>query len=178
MVYTYYYESPLGEICLTSNGSELTGLCFCDQVCLMSEYAEQNREGELPIFRQTADWLDTYFNSQIPNFTPPLSMKATSFRETVWKILLTISYGETVTYGEIARKLAEKDGKAKMSAQAVGGAVAHNPILLIIPCHRVVGARDEIVGYAGGVDRKAKLLELENKNSPHCGLKTLTVKSS
>lgn len=178
MVYTYYYESPLGEICLTSNGSELTGLCFCDQVCLMSEYAEQNREGELPIFRQTADWLDTYFNSHIPNFTPPLSMKATSFRETVWKILLTISYGETVTYGEIARKLAEKDGKAKMSAQAVGGAVAHNPILLIIPCHRVVGARDEIVGYAGGVDRKAKLLELENKNSPHCGLKTLTVKSS
>lgn len=178
MVYTYYYESPLGEIRLTSNGSELTGLCFCDQACLMSEYAEQNREGELPIFRQTADWLDTYFNSQIPNFTPPLSMKATSFRETVWKILLTISYGETVTYGEIARKLAEKDGKAKMSAQAVGGAVAHNPILLIIPCHRVVGARDEIVGYAGGVDRKAKLLELENKNSPHCGLKTLTVKSS
>lgn len=178
MVYTYYYESPLGEIRLASNGSELTGLCFCDQACLMSEYAEQNREGELPIFRQTADWLDTYFNSQIPNFTPPLSMKATSFRETVWKILLTISYGETVTYGEIARKLAEKDGKAKMSAQAVGGAVAHNPILLIIPCHRVVGARDEIVGYAGGVDRKAKLLELENKNSPHCGLKTLTVKSS
>ena len=178
MVYTYYYESPLGEIRLASNGSELTGLCFCDQACLMSEYAEQNREGELPIFRQTADWLDTYFNSRIPNFTPPLSMKATSFRETVWKILLTISYGETVTYGEIARKLAEKDGKAKMSAQAVGGAVAHNPILLIIPCHRVVGARDEIVGYAGGVDRKAKLLELENKNSPHCGLKTLTVKSS
>ena len=178
MVYTYYYESPLGKIRLASNGSELTGLCFCDQACLMSEYAEQNREGELPIFRQTADWLDTYFNSQIPNFTPPLSMKATSFRETVWKILLTIAYGETVTYGEIARKLAERDGKAKMSAQAVGGAVAHNPILLIIPCHRVVGARDEIVGYAGGVDRKAKLLELENKNSPHCGLKTLTVKSS
>lgn len=178
MVYTYYYESPLGEIRLASNGSELTGLCFCDQACLMSEYAEQNREGELPIFRQTADWLDTYFNSQIPNFTPPLSMKATSFREAVWKILLTISYGETVTYGEIARKLAEKDGKAKMSAQAVGGAVAHNPILLIIPCHRVVGARDEIIGYAGGVDRKVELLKLETKNSPHCGLKALTTKSS
>lgn len=165
MVYTYYYESPLGEIRLTSNGSELTGLCFCDQVCSTGEYAEQSREGGLYIFRQTTDWLDAYFNGQIPSFTPPLNIKATPFRETVWRLLLTIPYGKTVTYGEIARKLAEKDGKTKMSPQAVGGAVAHNPILLIIPCHRVVGARGEIVGYAGGVDRKVELLELETKTA-------------
>lgn len=165
MVYTHYYESPLGEIRLTSNGSELTGLCFCDQACLMGKYVEQRREGGLYIFRQTTDWLDAYFNGQIPSFTPPLSIKATPFRKTVWRFLLTIPYGKTVTYGEIARKLAEKDGKTKMSPQAVGGAVAHNPILLIIPCHRVVGARGEIVGYAGGVDRKVELLELETKTA-------------
>lgn len=165
MVYTHYYESPLGEIRLTSNGSELTGLCFCDQVCSMDEYVERRREGGLYIFRQTTDWLDAYFNGQNPSFTPPLSIKATPFRETVWRFLLTIPYGKTVTYGEIARKLAEKGGKTKMSPQAVGGAVAHNPILLIIPCHRVVGARGEIVGYAGGVDRKVELLELETKTA-------------
>lgn len=178
MVYTYYYESPLGGIRLTSNGRELIGLRFCDQACLMNGHVEQSRESKLRIFRQATDWLDTYFNGQIPSFTPPLSIKATVFRETVWRFLLTIPYGETATYGEIARKLAEKNGKTKMSSQAVGGAVAHNPILLIIPCHRVVGARGEIVGYAGGVDRKVKLLELETKNSPHCGLKALTTKSS
>ena len=115
----------------------------------------------LPVFEETVKWLDIYFGGNIPNFTPTLSVKTTEFRKKVCDIMLTIPYGKTMTYGEIANMLAKQCGMKRMSAQAVGGAVGHNPIALIIPCHRVMGANGKLTGYAAGIDRKEKLLRLE-----------------
>ena len=112
-------------------------------------------------------WLDLYFSGQRPDFLPPLRYGSTPFRKAVCDILLTIPYGETMTYGQIAAKVAEQQGIEKMSAQAVGGAVGRNPIALMIPCHRVVGAGGNLTGYAGGLDRKLKLLELEKADTSH-----------
>ena len=160
-MYIYHYSSPLGGITLSSNGAELTGLWFDGQKyfgdTLEKEYLERN----LPIFEETIRWLDIYFNSKSPDFTPPLSMKTTAFRKAVWEIMLTIPYGKTMTYGEIAEKIALQKGIARMSAQAVGGAVGHNSISLIIPCHRVVGTNGSLTGYAGGIDKKIRLLAME-----------------
>lgn len=116
----------------------------------------------LPVFEQTAKWLDIYFSGKNPDFTPPLFLSSTSFRNEVWKILLTIPYGKIMTYGEIAKLMAENRGVEKMSAQSVGGAVGHNPISIIVPCHRAVGTDGSLTGYAGGVDIKEKLLKFEN----------------
>ncbi|RDU51552.1 6-O-methylguanine DNA methyltransferase [Helicobacter sp. MIT 00-7814] len=113
------------------------------------------------VFAQTCKWLDEYFSAKIPNFTPPLAICTSAFRQSVWEILLSIPYGETMTYGEIAQILARQRGKAKMSARAVGTAVGHNPISLIIPCHRVIGSNNSLTGYAAGVDKKEYLLKLE-----------------
>ncbi|MCR5662364.1 MAG: methylated-DNA--[protein]-cysteine S-methyltransferase [bacterium] len=124
------------------------------------------RQADLPIFDETRRWLDIYFSGKNPSFTPPLLMRATSFRKAVWEILLTIPYGKTTTYGEIAAALAQKRGVPRISAQAVGNAVGHNAISLIIPCHRVIGANGGLTGYAAGIDRKACLLDLENGISP------------
>ena len=115
----------------------------------------------LPVFALTKEWLDIYFRGKAPGFTPPLNIKTTPFRKAVWEILLTIPFGKTMTYGEIADRIARQNGLSRMSAQAVGGAVGHNAISLIIPCHRVVGANGSLTGYAGGIDKKAKLLALE-----------------
>ena len=164
MMYTYHYSSPLGGITLSSNGTELTGLWFDGQKyfgdTLEKEYLEQN----LPIFEETVRWLDIYFSGKSPDFTPSLSMKTTAFRKAVWEIMLTIPYGKTMTYGEIANQIAKQKGLSKMSAQAVGGAVGRNSISLIIPCHRVVGTNGSLTGYAGGIDKKVKLLTLEKVN--------------
>lgn len=111
--------------------------------------------------KEAKRWLDIYFTGREPDFMPPLHPIGSAFRQSVWEILLQIPYGQTVTYGEIARQLADKQGIAKMSAQAVGGAVGHNEISVIIPCHRVVGTSGSLTGYAGGVDKKAALLKLE-----------------
>lgn len=119
------------------------------------------KKKSLPIFEQTACWLDIYFRGKAPNFTPPLNMQATPFRKAVWEIMLTIPYGKTMTYGEIAERVAKQKGLSKMSAQAVGGAVGHNSISLIIPCHRVVGTNGSLTGYAGGIEKKVQLLILE-----------------
>lgn len=163
-MYTYHYSSPLGGITLSSNGTELTGLWFDGQKyfgdTLEKEYLEQN----LPIFEETVRWLDIYFSGKSPDFTPSLSMKTTAFRKAVWEIMLTIPYGKTMTYGEIANQIAKQKGLSKMSAQAVGGAVGRNSISLIIPCHRVVGTNGSLTGYAGGIDKKVKLLTLEKVN--------------
>jgi methylated-DNA-[protein]-cysteine S-methyltransferase len=125
------------------------------------------------VFRQTKDWLDLYFSGRDPGFTPPLLPKATEFRRTVWTILRTVPYGRTVTYGEIAERIAREKCPPQASSRvdprdlsrdysrAVGGAVGHNPVSLIIPCHRVVGADGSLTGYAGGIERKIRLLELE-----------------
>lgn len=161
MTYTYHYDSPLGGITLSSNGTELTGLWFDGQKYFGDILEENYEEKSLPIFEQTARWLDIYFRGKVPDFTPPLYMKTTPFRKAVWEIMLTIPSGKTMTYGEIADRIAKQKGLSKMSAQAVGGAVGHNSISLIIPCHRVVGTSGSLTGYSGGIAKKVQLLTLE-----------------
>lgn len=118
-------------------------------------------EQETPVLAEAKRWLDIYFTGKEPDFLPPLHPTGSEFRKAVWEILLQIPYGQTTTYGEIARQLAKKQGLARMSAQAVGGAVGHNEISIIIPCHRVVGTNGSLTGYAGGIHKKEQLLELE-----------------
>lgn len=167
MVYTYKYKSPLGEILLAADEVGLTGLWFEGQKhfanTLPNEYISQETE----ILIEAKKWLDIYFSGKEPKFTPPLHPTGSEFRQAVWQILLQIPYGQTVTYGEIARKMAEVKNIAHMSAQAVGGAVGHNEISIIIPCHRVVGANGSLTGYAGGIDKKIALLELEYTDMSH-----------
>ena len=162
MEYTCHYDSPLGGITLSSDGEALTGLWFDGQKYFAAHLSSDHEEKALPIFEQTEHWLDIYFTGKAPDFTPPLHMRATPFQKAVWDILLTIPYGQTMTYGEIADRIAKQKGLPRMSAQAVGGAVGHNLISLIIPCHRVVGSDGSLTGYAGGIDRKMKLLTLEH----------------
>lgn len=159
--YITKYDSPLGSITLASDGECLTGLWFDGQNHFGSTLADYYTEEDLPVFSKTKAWLDIYFSGRDPGFTPPIKLIGTDFRKDVWSMLLEIPYGETITYGEIADKLAKKKGLTHMSAQAVGNAVAHNPILLIVPCHRVIGKDGTMTGYAGGIDRKEKLIALE-----------------
>ena len=164
MDYIHHYESPLGGITMASDGSSLIGLWFDGQKYFADTLGRDYLERKLPVFEMADKWLDIYFSGKEPDFLPPLSMKTTEFRKEVWKILLAIPYGETMTYGEIARKMAEKRGISRMSAQAVGGAVGRNAISLMIPCHRVVGSDGSLTGYAGGLCRKEKLLRLEKRS--------------
>ena len=157
MDYTTHYQSPLGGITLASDGNALVGLWFDGQTFFAEGLDPQHEERpDLPVFGETCRWLDAYFRGEVPHFTPSLSMRTSPFRRSVWQTMLAIPYGQTTTYGEIARRLGCR------SAQAVGGAVAHNSISLIIPCHRVVGAGGSLTGYAGGIARKAYLLQMEN----------------
>ena len=161
MIYKNRYLSPIGGILMESDGEALTGLYFEKPQDL-----DDLQEGgeDLSVFNQTRRWLDDYFEGQAPEFTPPLRAEGSPFCKSVWEILLTIPFGETTTYGEIAACIAKQRGIRKMSAQAVGGAVSRNPIALIIPCHRVIGSGGDLTGYAGGLDRKAWLLELEKQS--------------
>lgn len=161
MDYKWHYDSPLGGITLASDGEALTGLWFDGQIYFADTMSDDSKKEELPIFVQTCHWLDIYFTGREPNFTPRLKMNATPFRKAVWEVLLTIPFGKTMTYGEIAKLIAQNRGVSQMSAQAIGGAVGHNSIALIIPCHRVVGSKGNLTGYAGGLDKKVKLLRLE-----------------
>ena len=161
MEYTHHYVSPLGGITIAADGTALIGLWFDGQKYFADALDAKHEEKPLPIFEQTDRWLDIYFSGKAPDFTPPLNMKTTEFRKAVWEIMLTIPYGKTMTYGEIADRIAKQNGIPRMSAQAVGGAVGHNSISLIIPCHRVVGTNGSLTGYAGGIDKKVKLLEME-----------------
>lgn len=161
MIYTWHYTSPLGGITLASNGSALTGLWFDGQKYFGDTLPKEHQKQALPVFADAARWLTVYFSGKNPNFTPPIVMETTPFRKAVWEILLTIPYGTTITYGEIANRVARQNSLTHMSAQAVGGAVGHNPISLIIPCHRVVGSNGSLTGYAGGIDKKIQLLQLE-----------------
>ena len=164
MNYKYTYESPLGTMIMLGTLTYLTDLFFVDEAHAPSyddaEYIEQLTGP----FEVTIMLLDQYFKGQKPFITPPIQLEGTEFRKSVWSILQTISYGETTTYGEIGKKIAEKQGKDKMSSQAVGGAVGHNPISIIIPCHRVIGRNGKLTGYAGGIERKKYLLDLEAKH--------------
>lgn len=162
MVYICKYESPIGGLTAASNGIALTGLWFDGQKYFGSTLTEQYEERELPVFAKTRDWLDLYFYGENPDFMPPLAVAGSEFRKAVWHILQQIPYGQTMTYGEIAKKMAKQMGTARMSAQAVGSAVGRNPISILIPCHRVVGSNGSLTGYAGGIEKKAALLELEH----------------
>ena len=161
MVWICHYASPLGGMTMASEGEALVSLGFDGQRHFSAAFPPDAVEGKLPVFDMTARWLDIYFSGKEPGFMPPLKMQGTDFRQAVWKILLDIPYGKTMTYGEIAARLARERGLNAMSAQAVGGAVGHNPIAIIVPCHRVVGAAGKIVGYGGGIARKIALLEME-----------------
>ena len=165
MDYTHHYISPLGGITMASDGKYLTGLWFDGQKYFADTLNAQHEEKNLDVFRQTDLWLDIYFSGKEPDFTPPLRMRGSEFRREVWQILLTIPFGKTTTYGEIAKILADRRGTNTMSAQAVGGAVGHNPISLIIPCHRVIGTNGALTGYAGGLEKKAWLLDMESQSS-------------
>jgi len=151
----------LAASCLRRTEEGLTGLWFDGQKYFARTLPKEYAESETPVLCEAKRWLDIYFSGREPDFTPPLHPVGSAFQQAVWALLLEIPYGETTTYGTLARKLAEKQGLTHMSAQAVGGAVGHNDISLIIPCHRVVGASSSLTGYAGGVDKKIKLLELE-----------------
>ena len=165
MDYTHHYISPLGGITMASDGEYLTGLWFDGQKYFADTLHAEHEEKDLDVFRRTDKWLDLYFSGTDPDFRPPIRMNGTEFRQEVWQILLTIPFGKTMTYGEIAKILADRRGIKSMSAQAVGGAVGHNPISLIVPCHRVIGTNGALTGYAGGLEKKARLLDMESQSS-------------
>ena len=167
MVSTCHYDSPLGGILLAADEIGLTGLWFDGEKYFADHLPSEHTEQETPILVEVKRWLDIYFAGKEPDFLPPLHPIGSAFRQSVWEFLLQIPYGKTTTYGEIARQLAEKRKLPRMSAQAIGGAVGHNEISIIIPCHRVVGTSGSLTGYAGGIERKVKLLELERADMTH-----------
>ena len=162
--YTSVYSSELGDILLAADEIGITGLWFFGQSYFADTLPAEQIAQETPILTQAREWLDEYFSGKEPDFTPTLHPMGSPFRQAVWKLLLQIPYGQTTTYGEIARQLEKLQNRPHMSAQAVGGAVGHNGISIIIPCHRVVGTKGNLTGYAGGLDKKMALLELEHAN--------------
>ena len=164
MDYINHYCSPIGNILLAADDMGLTGLWFEGQKYFALNLNKVHEERKLPVFEKAKQWLDVYFSGKEPDFTVPLHFTGTDFQNDVWEILCAIPYGQTMTYGEIAKKIAAKKGLPSMSAQAVGGAVGHNEISIIVPCHRVVGKNGSLTGYAGGIDKKIKLLQLEKVN--------------
>lgn len=149
------FDSPLGQMRLSCDGANLTAVTFTGQKWEETHIPNDAVHGIHPVLEQTKVWLSQYFSGIIPDFLPPIALKGTEFQERVWTLLLDIPYGQTITYADLAKKLGCK------SAQAVGGAVGRNPISILIPCHRVVGADGSLTGYAGGVDKKEALLKLE-----------------
>lgn len=164
MMYTLHYDSPLGGILLAADDVGLTGLWFDGEPYFAEGLDPEHTAQETPILQQAERWLKVYFSGREPGFTPPLHPMGSPFRQAVWELLLQIPYGQTTTYGALAKQLAKKQGRPRMSAQAVGGAVGHNRIAILIPCHRVVGTNGSLTGYAGGIDKKEKLLRMEHVN--------------
>lgn len=160
--YVSHYQSPLGDLTMASDGQRLVGLWFDGQKYFGHQLHREHEEcPDLPVFDDTRRWLDLYFDGRPPSFTPALRLRCSGFRRRVSEILLTIPYGQTMTYGAISCIIARERGLSTMSAQAVGGAVGHNCISLIIPCHRVIGHHGQLTGYAGGIERKRHLLMME-----------------
>ncbi|CAK8053960.1 methylated-DNA--[protein]-cysteine S-methyltransferase [Eupransor demetentiae] len=163
----YYFTkaaSPLGDLTLVSDGQRLTGLYLPNQKYFLAGIATDKLQqtDSLPIFQISRDWLTNYFTGQSRDTKlPPLSLKGSDFRHLVWQELLTIPFGELRTYGEIANEVADKMGRTSMSSQAVGAAISHNPISILVPCHRVISTSNNLTGYAGGIPAKIKLLEIE-----------------
>lgn len=173
MVYTTFYKSPIGTILLASKDNKLIGSWIEGQKYYLGNLKESTQEkNDEPILLQTKIWLDRYFNGEQPHtFELDLAPNGSVFATNVWNILCQIPYGEVITYGDIAKKVAQIAHKDTMSAQAVGGAVGHNPISIIIPCHRVVGTNGSMTGYAGGIEKKIQLLQHEGVN-----IKSLQIK--
>lgn len=161
MIHTAYYDAPYGRYVMAEEDGALTGLWLEGQKYFPSDLPEPSGE-EAEIFARTRRWLDAYFAGLQPEVSAlPIAPRGSAFAQSVWQLLLEIPYGQTVTYGQLAKRLAEQRGLPQLSAQAVGGAVGHNPISIIIPCHRVLGAKNQLTGYAGGLDVKTFLLKLE-----------------
>lgn len=165
MIFTAKYSSPLGEILLASDEIGLTGLWFHGQKYFAENLDPFHEEKENDAIKKAKVWLDEYFKGQRPDLKVPLHLRGTKFQLQVWAILQNIPYGNFMTYKEIAAIIAKEQGIKQMSAQAVGGAVGHNPISIIIPCHRVIGSNKSLTGYAGGLDKKLKLLTLEKADT-------------
>lgn len=161
MQYIGHYHSPIGDMLLAADDMGLTGLWFERQKYFALHLDKAHEEKEVRPIQMAKRWLDIYFSGKEPDFSVPLHFTGTDFQKEVWEILCAIPYGQVTTYGEIGRQLAAKKGLPHMSAQAVGGAVGHNPISIIVPCHRVVGVNGSLTGYAGGLDKKQALLALE-----------------
>lgn len=160
-----YYNSNLGKIIIVADNRYIYGLYFDNQEYLPENLEKLEINNNSPIIKQVKLWLEEYFNGKKPNLENlPIKLIGSEFKMLVWSVLKTIPYGKTITYGEIAKTLARKTNKEKISARAVGNAVGHNPISIIIPCHRVIGANGKITGYAGGIDKKTALLKLEGIN--------------
>lgn len=170
MLYYKKISSPLGMITLRSDGEALTGLWFADD----KHYGDKDIAGavreDIPLFAQVEKWLAEYFAGSEPKTQMPVKFLGTAFQQLVWQLLQKIPYGQLITYAELAQRIAEQQGLQRMSAQAVGGAVGHNPMCIIVPCHRVIGRSGSLTGYAGGIWRKVQLLELE-----HVDMSRLTV---
>ena len=165
MHYSTTYSSPLGIITLACDGSSLVGLWIEGQKYHGIALENVKDSNCMPILDAAKKWLYRYFAGEKPSISElPLAPAGSEFRQEVWNILCEIPYGEVITYGEIAKKMAEKMNRQRMSSQAVGGAVGHNPISIIIPCHRVVGSNGSLTGYAGGIPKKVGLLTLEQAN--------------
>ncbi len=161
MQYTMSYKTPIGNVLLAADEEGLTGLWFEGQKYYKYGLEGECRQESTLVLEEAVRWLDAYFAGQKPDVMPPLHVTGTAFQTAVWEILREIPYGQTTTYREIAGKLALRQGRGHMSAQAVGQAVGHNPVSIIIPCHRVVGSGGSLTGYAGGIEKKKRLLALE-----------------
>ncbi|MBD5414122.1 MAG: methylated-DNA--[protein]-cysteine S-methyltransferase [Treponema sp.] len=161
MHYTSMYISPVGEMLLAADETSIVGAWFKDGKHYARCLDKENEQKETPIIKEGKYWLDSYFQGKNPGFEPPIRLLGTPFQVEVWNLLRKIPYGETTTYKEIARCIAERRGLKKMSARAVGTAIGKNNISLIVPCHRVVGANNSLAGYAGGIDKKIYFLKLE-----------------
>ena len=164
MTYSTEYPSPLGTITLACDEDAVIGLWFNGQRHYGNILPPETERREHPLLREAKRWLDIYFSGREPDFLPPMRYDSTPFRKCICDIMLTIPYGQTMTYGEIAAQAARRQGMERMSAQAVGGAVGHNRVSIIIPCHRVVGSDGSLTGYAGGIPKKVGLLTLEQAN--------------
>jgi len=158
MQYIHYYESPIGQILLTADEHGLTDLLLQGDEWPLTE---NHQEGITSAIKSAVSWLDIYFSGNIPDFIPPLHLAGSTFQMEVWNLLLKIPYGEITTYGELSKQIAHNRGISRMSAQAVGGAVGSNPVSIIVPCHRVIGANGNLTGYASGLDNKIALLKQE-----------------
>lgn len=161
MLYTSRYQSPLGAMTMASDGDALVGLWFDGQKYFGSTLLFDAAEKSLPLFDSVRCWLDVYFSGETPDFLPPIAFIGSNFRCRVWRALMKVNHGETVTYGDLAKIITDETVEKSMSPQAVGGAVGHNPISIIVPCHRVIGSNGSLTGYAGGIERKLALLRLE-----------------